>query len=149
MNANEYRMATVEIQDYTFSVSGLHRWAALLYVVFVGYPRIAIRFVRRERLECLFYLLFTPLWVPRNFLSGLISIFPLLGTMDYHLRLEEGSFSFGYPGAEMANSYSVVQGIFQLRGREFALLHDGWLVFLPPGEVTVTDRMHQGLALRE
>jgi len=137
-------MPPVDAQDFTFSVGGAHRWAALIYVLFVGYPRIITRDARREPFGFLLRLLLAPLLVPRNVFSGLASVFPLAGKLNYHLRLEEGHFSFGCPGAEMANHYFAVERILRLNGREVALLHDGWLVFIPPGaEEIIANRIRK------
>jgi len=124
--------------SYTFKLRPARREAAFFYAVFVAYPSLVGRFLfyRRPTTETILYLLFSPLLILRNLFTGILSTFPFCLDIDYQLTLHDGYLSFGpdIERAQMANSYSNIEGTFKVGSSWIALLHDGYIVYLPPGD---------------
>lgn len=127
--------------SYTFEVKPVRREAAFLYSVFVAYPRIVGRcvFCRRHTVETIIYILlwmlFSPLFILRNMFYGVICTFPFLPDVQYRLTLHEAHLSFGIDDERllMANAYRNVIAMFKTRQCWTALMRDGGIVYLPPG----------------
>jgi hypothetical protein len=122
-------------REYIFRLTSGTRWNALFCALLIAYPRVIGRYIVTSFLTpyTLFAVVFSPLLILRNALSGFFSIYPFTPELDYVLQLDEAGFAFGPVKAKAANSYSVVRDLFRVRGQHVALLHDGYLVFLPAG----------------
>lgn len=126
---------------YTFDLRPARRETAFFYVVFVAYPRIIAKFLfRRPSAQTVLYVLFSPLLGLRNLVNGLLCAFPFCPDIDYRLTLHDSHLSFGpdLERAQMANSYDNIEGLFKAGKNWIALLHDGYIVYLPPLEAGVS-----------
>ena len=132
---------STELREYRFRINLGTRWAALLYVWFIIFPKRCFNCLLHPNLDRLLCnLILGPLFGIKRVLVNLVSIFPLSPFLEYTVRLYDQHFAFGLEESLMANSYSVVEDIFRIGRRQVALLHDGWIVFLPmspEGEVVV------------
>ena len=124
--------------SYSFIIRPARRETAFLHAVFFTYPRLAGRFLfcRRPTASTVLYLLFFPLLGVRNLANGILCTFPFCPDIEYRLTLHDGHLSFGPDNerAQMANAYENIEALFRVGRLWCALLHDGYIVYLPPDE---------------
>ncbi len=123
--------------EYKFAVYPERRERTFFHVVFLAYPVIISRYLFRKKPsgEKALYILFFPVLALRNLIAGLKSHFLFRVDVSYHLILYDSHIAFGVSeGVDnlLANSYNNIWHIFKSYGSWAALLHDGWIIYLPP-----------------
>lgn len=124
--------------SYSFELRPQRRESAFFHALFLTYPGLVARYLfrRRPTVETIFYLLFSPLLALRNIANGIVCTFPFCPDITYRLTLHDSHLSFG-PDLEralMANSYGAIEAVFRADKQWCALLHDGYIVYLPPAQ---------------
>src|SRR5437016_1980869 len=120
---------------FHYRLGPARRAAVLLFAMFVSYPRLIGRFffLKRPSTRTIVYVVLSPLLILRNLLSTFFSSYPAPVRLDYAVTLSDNHLAFGRDDDTRANSYASIEDSFKLGGCWTLLLHDGWLVFLPPG----------------
>ena len=129
---------TLSDLSYHFVLRPARREAAFFHALFLTYPSLVGRYVfgRRPTGGTVLCLLFSPLLALRNFANGILCTFPFCPDIEYRLTLHDSHLSFGLDiaRAQVANSYSSIEAVFKAKKHWCALLHDGYIVYLPPEE---------------
>ncbi|MDM8543026.1 hypothetical protein QUF90_18275 [Desulfococcaceae bacterium HSG9] len=124
--------------EYKFTVVPERRERTFFHVIFLAYPAIIFGFLfcKKPFEEKLPYIFFFPVLALRNLIAGLKSHFLFRVDVAYCLILYDSHIAFGVSEDVdnlLANSYNNIKRIFKSYSSWAALLHDGWIIYLPPG----------------